>query len=57
MVQLKGMPVTKEQFEKLSQALRLSDFVKFAKYVPSPDDDKNYYETIKDSIISIEKII
>jgi hypothetical protein len=56
-VQLKGMPVTKEQFEKLSQALRLSDFVKFAKYVPSPDDDKAIYETIKDSINAIEKIV
>jgi uncharacterized integral membrane protein len=56
-VQLKGMPVTKEQFEKLSQALRLSDFVKFAKYVPAPDDDKAIFETIKNSITAIEKIV
>jgi hypothetical protein len=55
-VQLKGIPIAKEQFEKLSQALRLSDFVKFAKYVPSKEDDKDFYETIKNSIISIEKI-
>jgi hypothetical protein len=55
-VQLKGLPIAKEQFEKLSQALRLSDFVKFAKYVPSNEDDKNVFETIKNSIISIEKI-
>jgi hypothetical protein len=55
-IQLKSIPHAKDQFEKLSQAFRLSDFVKFAKYVPSADDDKNVFETIKSSIISIEKI-
>jgi hypothetical protein len=55
-VQLKGISIDKEQFEKLSQALRLSDFVKFAKYVPLAEDDKAIFETIKNSIISIEKI-
>jgi uncharacterized integral membrane protein len=55
-VQLKGMPVTKEQFEKLSQALRLSDFVKFAKYIPATEEDKNAFETIKNSITSIERL-
>ncbi|HEY6504327.1 MAG TPA: hypothetical protein VIZ28_10160, partial [Chitinophagaceae bacterium] len=56
-VQLKGIPVAKELFEKLSQALRLSDFVKFAKYVPSAEDDTNTFETIKNSITAIEKIV
>ena len=55
-LQLKGIPVDKEQFEKLSQALRLSDFVKFAKYVPSAEDDKAIFETIKNSITSIERL-
>jgi hypothetical protein len=55
-VQLKGISIAKEQFEKLSQALRLSDFVKFAKYVPSAEDDKDVYETIKNSITSIERL-
>jgi hypothetical protein len=55
-VQLKAIPISKEQFERLSQALRLGDFVKFAKYVPSTDDDKSVFETIKNSITAIEKL-
>ncbi len=34
-IQLKSLNLNKEQFDKLSQSLRLSDFVKFAKYIPS----------------------
>jgi hypothetical protein len=56
-VQLKGLSIAKDQSDQLFQVLRLSDFVKFAKYVPSAGDDKNVFETIKNSIISIEKII
>ncbi|MFI5130087.1 MAG: hypothetical protein ACHQFX_08860 [Chitinophagales bacterium] len=55
-VQLKGIPISKEQFERLSQALRLSDFVKFAKYVPSPEDDGNVFETMRKAIIEIEQL-
>jgi hypothetical protein len=55
-VQLKTIQISKEQFEKLAQALRLSDFVKFAKYVPSAEDDRNVFETVKDSIAAIEKV-
>jgi uncharacterized integral membrane protein len=55
-IQLRGVPIPKLQFERLSQALRLSDFVKFAKYVPSAEDDRNALEAVKDCIVSIEKI-
>ena len=55
-VQLIEIPISKEQSERLSQALRLGDFVKFAKYVPSTDDDKTVFETIKNSITAIEKL-
>jgi hypothetical protein len=55
-VQLKGIPITKEQFEKLSQVLRLSDFVKFAKYNPASEEDKNTFDTIKKTISGIEQI-
>lgn len=55
-VQLKSIPLPKEQFEKLSQALRLSDFVKFAKYVPSAEDDRNAFDIIKNTISGIEQI-
>ncbi|MDP4261077.1 MAG: hypothetical protein Q8941_00985 [Bacteroidota bacterium] len=55
-VQLRGIPLAKEQFERLSQALRLSDFVKFAKYIPGSEDDRNTFETIKQTIGEIEQI-
>jgi hypothetical protein len=54
-IQLRSVPIPKLQFERLSQALRLSDFVKFAKYVPSAEDDRNALEAVKESIVSIEK--
>ncbi|HMK26382.1 MAG TPA: hypothetical protein VK483_10155 [Chitinophagaceae bacterium] len=54
-LQLRDLNLNKEQFDKLSQALRLSDFVKFAKYVPTKDDDKNCFEEIKKSIMTLEK--
>lgn len=49
-----GMPKT--DFDSLSQALRLSDYVKFAKYVPSEADDRSAFEAIKKAIEDIEKI-
>lgn len=55
-VQLKGIQLNKEKFEKLSQALRLSDFVKFAKYIPSKEDDRDTFDIIKTSISDIEQI-
>jgi hypothetical protein len=55
-VQLKSIPLEKEQFEKLSQSLRLADFVKFAKYAPSVEDDRNTFEIIKKTIGDIEQI-
>lgn len=52
--QLGSLKLDKEFIEKLSQALRLSDFVKFAKYSPSGDDNRNTWLTIKKSIEDIE---
>ena len=54
--QLRGLKIPKEQFEQLSQSLRLSDFVKFAKYIPSAEDDKNSFDTINWSIQKIEQL-
>jgi len=54
-LQLQDLNISKEQFDKLSQALRLSDFVKFAKYVPTGDDDRQCFEDIRNSIMAIEK--
>lgn len=54
-VQLKGLDLDKERFDKLSQALRMSDFVKFAKYVPTATDDKNCLDDIRQAIMIIEQ--
>ena len=54
-LQLKDLNFTKEQFDKLSQALRLSDFVKFAKYIPSNEDDNSVFEIILNTIKIIEQ--
>ena len=54
-IQLKGLGLDKEQFDKLSQALRLSDFVKFAKYIPGNEDDSNSFNEIRNAIVTIEK--
>ncbi|MGH2553278.1 MAG: hypothetical protein ACRDEB_06150, partial [Chitinophagaceae bacterium] len=54
-VQLKVLNFSKEQFEKLTHALQLSDLVKFAKYIPIDEDDKFVFETILYSIKIIEQ--
>lgn len=54
-VQLRNINLDKEQHTQLAQALRLSDFVKFAKYVPANEDDINVFNTIKNSITTIEQ--
>jgi LPXTG-motif cell wall-anchored protein len=54
-LQLRDLPFGKEQFDKLSQALRLSDFVKFAKYVPTSEDDMTVFEVILNTIKIIEQ--
>jgi len=55
-IQLKGLGLEKEQFDKLSQALRLGDFVKFAKYLPAEEDDQRSFQEIRNAIITIEKM-
>lgn len=55
-VQLRGLYNDKSAFDSLAQALRLADFVKFAKYVPNADDDRMAFETISRAIDDIEKV-
>jgi hypothetical protein len=54
-VQMKSLKLNEEQFNQLAQALRLSDFVKFAKYIPGNEDNRAAFEAIKNSIEDIEK--
>jgi hypothetical protein len=54
-VQLNKLAINKDSFNKLSQALHLSDFVKFAKYNPATEDDNELLNAIKTSIREIEQ--
>ena len=54
-LQLKNINLESERHVQLAQALRLSDFVKFAKYVPAKEDDVNTFNIIKNSITTIEQ--
>jgi hypothetical protein len=55
-VQMKSLNLNEERFNKLAQALRLSDFVKFAKYIPGDEDNRAAFDAVKNSIEEIEKI-
>ncbi len=54
-LQIKTLDIGKEQFDKLSQSLRLADFVKFAKYIPGENDNREVLEDIRNAIMTIEK--
>ncbi len=54
-LQLKTLEINKDQFDKLAQALRLGDFVKFAKYIPSEEDTMTSFNAVGTTIEDIEK--
>ena len=54
--QLKVIDLDKTRFDSLDKALQLSDFVKFAKYVTTPEDDRQVFTVIKETIQSIEQV-
>ena len=54
-MQLRHLNMPKDQFDQLAQGLRLSDFVKFAKYIPSAEDDKSVFNVIMRAIQQIEQ--
>jgi hypothetical protein len=54
-VQLKSLNIDKDRYNELAQALRLTDFVKFAKYEPAGADNENVFTVIKNAIVQIEK--
>lgn len=54
-LQLRKLNIGQESFSLLSQSLQLSDYVKFAKYIPSEEDNRNTFDTIKKSIDEIEQ--
>jgi hypothetical protein len=55
-LQLGSLDMRKEDFSRLAAALRMSDFVKFAKYVPDIYDNEQNLETIRSSIVLIHEM-
>lgn len=49
-LQLAAMNLPQNPFTSLMQSLRMSDFVKFAKYRPSEEDNNNNLEIVRSSI-------
>lgn len=54
-LQLRSLKLSEQDFNKLAQTLRMSDFVKFAKYEPDETDKQDSFNTIKHSIEAIQK--
>ncbi len=52
---LSNMQMKKEDFSKLAAALRMGDFVKFAKYVPGPFENDHNMEVIRSAIMFINE--
>ena len=55
-IKLQTLKPDKEKFDALTQALRMSDFVKFAKYQPSASDDEECWLAIRNGIDELEKL-
>lgn len=55
-VQINRLSLPQQQFMDLAEALRMSDFVKFAKYQPSLADSVSHYQIIRGSIEQIEEL-
>jgi hypothetical protein len=54
-ISLSDMRMEREEFSKLTAALRMGDFVKFAKYVPGPNENDNNLEIIRSAIMFINE--
>ena len=55
-VQIRPLKLPTEEFNQLAQSLRMSDYVKFAKFEPTESDKTSSFKTIKDFIDNIEKV-
>jgi hypothetical protein len=49
-LQLRRLNLSRDSFTRLAQALRMSDYVKFAKYQPGAEDNEKNYEIIQSAI-------
>ncbi len=54
-VQLRQFSIPAEQFSKTTEALRIADFVKFARYLPAQADNERALSVIESAIHSLNK--
>jgi len=52
---LSDLKMERESFTKLAATLRMGDFVKFAKYIPGPNENDTNWETIRSAIVWINE--
>ena len=55
-LQLRSSKLPGEQFSRVAQALRMNDFVKFAKYIPSDTEKNEVMQIIRNSIKMLEEL-
>jgi hypothetical protein len=54
-MQLRTLHLSKDSYARLAQSLRMSDFVKFAKYTPAEKDNDDNLEIVRTSIELLNK--
>ena len=54
-ISLSNQNMERENFSRLTAALRMGDFVKFAKYIPGPFENEENLEVIRLSIVTINE--
>lgn len=52
--QIRRLPLPQQQFTDLAEALRMTDFVKYAKYKPGPADSDAHYRIIRAAIEELD---
>jgi hypothetical protein len=52
--QLRASFIHPRQFDSVAETLRMSDFVKFAKYQPGIPDTEQHYDVIRSAILALE---
>ena len=55
-LQLRQLNLSRDSFSQLAQALRMSDYVKFAKYQPGSEDNEKNYEIIQAAIQKLNTV-
>jgi len=54
--QLRRLPLPSTEFSQLAEALRMTDFVKFAKYQPGVSDNEQNFDVIRSSVERLHKM-